>query len=181
MLPDKSSATTMSMPLAFTCVVLFVNRGCASATMKAPAPASAMPQQISARERRDARPCLSPVSPTNTKTPAAPAPAFQPREHGQQQQQQQKIWMREGHAAGMLGWPSGRDRFDRGSVSSTNLRGRIVQRLQLVFARFIFARNFTMSHLDKNPPRLPFWSGRSRDACNSLPGIRPSSAPAREI
>ena len=33
MLPDKSSAATMSMPLAFTSVVLLAKRGCASATM----------------------------------------------------------------------------------------------------------------------------------------------------
>src|SRR5665213_647604 len=34
MLPDKSSAHTMSMPLAFTSVVLFDKRGCASAKIK---------------------------------------------------------------------------------------------------------------------------------------------------
>ena len=33
MLPDKSRAQTMSMPLALTSVVLFISRGCASARM----------------------------------------------------------------------------------------------------------------------------------------------------
>jgi hypothetical protein len=53
MLPDKSSAHTMSMPLAFTCVVLFIRRGWASATMNS---ASASQRSVAstapARERR---------------------------------------------------------------------------------------------------------------------------------
>ena len=70
MLPDKSSAQTMSMPLAFTSVVLFDKRGCASATINA-AKASQRnaAKNVPARERRTpVNP--SPASPTNTKTPA---------------------------------------------------------------------------------------------------------------
>src|ERR1700689_3369535 len=53
MLPDKSSAHTMSMPLAFTSVVLFDKRGCASATIKiASVSQRNAARKFPARERR---------------------------------------------------------------------------------------------------------------------------------
>ncbi len=52
MLPDKSSAATMSMPLALTSVVLLASRGCASATMNtASASQRNEPRNPPARER----------------------------------------------------------------------------------------------------------------------------------
>ena len=53
MLPDMSSATTMSMPLAFTVVWLFVKRGCASATMNSASTSQRSDaKNAPARERR---------------------------------------------------------------------------------------------------------------------------------
>src|SRR5882724_11664965 len=53
MLPDKSSAHTMSMPLAFTSVVLFDKRGCASAKIKmASASQRSAARKFPTRERR---------------------------------------------------------------------------------------------------------------------------------
>src|SRR5277367_3153663 len=53
MLPDKSNAHTMSMPLAFTSVVLFDKRGCASAKIKnASVSQRNAARKFPARERR---------------------------------------------------------------------------------------------------------------------------------
>ena len=53
MLPDRSSAQTMSMPLALTVVWLFIKRGCASATMnKASTSQRSAAKNAPARERR---------------------------------------------------------------------------------------------------------------------------------
>src|SRR5580658_2110301 len=54
MLPDKSSAQTMSMPLALTVVSLFVKRGCASAAMKSARTSQRnAARNAPARERRE--------------------------------------------------------------------------------------------------------------------------------
>ena len=63
MLPDKSSAHTMSMPLAFTSVVLFAKRGCASATMN-----TARASQRNAAKNAPARERRTPVKPSTSFT-----------------------------------------------------------------------------------------------------------------
>src|SRR5271154_4869713 len=61
MLPDKSNATTMSTPLAFTVVVLFDKRGCASAKIK-----MASVSQRNAARKFPARECRARVKPSTS-------------------------------------------------------------------------------------------------------------------
>src|SRR5476651_1609289 len=63
MLPDKSSAHTMSMPLAFTSVVLLDKRGCASAKIK-----MASVSQRNAARKFPARERLARVRPSTSFT-----------------------------------------------------------------------------------------------------------------
>ena len=63
MLPDMSSAQTMSMPLALTVVWLFIKRGCASAIMNA-----ASTSQRNAARKAPARERRARVNPSTSRT-----------------------------------------------------------------------------------------------------------------
>ena len=63
MLPDRSSAQTMSMPLALTVVSLFIKRGWASATMN-----NASTSQRNAARNAPARERRARVNPSTNRT-----------------------------------------------------------------------------------------------------------------
>ena len=70
MLPDKSSAHTMSMPLALTSVCFSPSAAAPAPRSASPAPASARLPKLLPRANAAHSSSLQPVSPTNTKTPA---------------------------------------------------------------------------------------------------------------
>ena len=170
-------ATTMSTPLAFTWVWLFVSRGCASATMN-----SASASQRSAarnppeRGARDIEHGAHQLHRRIDERRRLAAPALQPRQQRQQQKQQQKIGMGKRH-----GWICSRSlriAFGRrggcGTVLSPGRRFQlrlgflhqaqrgVVQSRAIPVRRGSYLANFTRSQRWRNSPRLSFWSGSSR-------------------
>jgi len=103
MLPDKSKATAMSIPLALTCDSPRTSRGWASATINSAGPATAnrpagrRPASVQAGNGPDQ------IHGRIDKGRALAGLALEPRQQWQQQQQQQSVGMGQGHGAAAAG------------------------------------------------------------------------------